>query len=160
MNLINKEAPNFEFLLHDGEACQFHGINSQQRLLIFYDSASKHCADRMLDVQKYLGHFQSDQLTLVGIDINQDKQAMVDFTNDYHWSGNWVHGYDDRLDRINFRHYYYMPNNPTMILVSQENCILAKSDCPELLLKVIAESDKVPVSRGEDKRTGTPGRAK
>lgn len=138
MNLISKKSPNFEFLLLNGTKIRLYDIKSKYKLLVFYDPDCTHCREVIPEIQKHMGNYSSDQLSIIGIDINSDTIALSLFVENNGLGSNWIHGYDNRYDKVNFRYYYYIPTTPTLILLSEGNTIVAKGISPEKFVQFIS----------------------
>jgi hypothetical protein len=51
----------------------------------------------------------------------------------------WTNGYDNRFSQINFRHYYYIPTTPLVLLLDGKGTIVAKNISIADLERIVSE---------------------
>jgi thiol-disulfide isomerase/thioredoxin len=137
-NLLGSVAPDFEFLLEDDskkKLSEFH--RGKLHVLYFWDATCSHCQKTTPVLKSFYDKFKSQGVELIAVTTEAD----LDEWRTYIRSNglNWVNGYDNRFSQITFRHYYYIPTTPLVMLLDGDGTILAKNISIEDLERIVVE---------------------
>ena len=137
-NLIGSPAPDFEFYLSDGskrKLSDFH--NGTLHVLYFWDATCSHCQKTTPVLQEFYEKFKAQGVEVVAITTESELTEWKSYIATHKLS--WVNGYDNHFDKITFRHYYYIPTTPLVMLLDGSGKILAKNISIEDLTLLVNE---------------------
>ncbi|HAG34079.1 MAG TPA: hypothetical protein DCL12_01865, partial [Cryomorphaceae bacterium] len=137
-NLLGSVAPDFEFLLEDDskkKLSEFH--RGKLHVLYFWDATCSHCQKTTPVLKSFYDKFKSQGVEVIAVTTEAD----LDEWRTYIKSNglNWVNCYDNRFSQITFRHYYYIPTTPLVMLLDGDGTILAKNISIEDLERIVVE---------------------
>lgn len=135
-NLIGSVAPNFEFIQSTGQLKHLNDYKGKWTILYFYDATCQHCLEVTPMIFSLFSEFKS-KLNVIAISTETTMEEWQSYITKNQYD--WVNGYDNRMGQINFRHYYYIPTTPTLLVLDPQLSIAAKgltpADLREFLLK-------------------------
>jgi peroxiredoxin len=137
-NLIGSPAPDFEFYLSDGskqKLSDFH--NGKLHVLYFWDATCSHCQKTTPVLQEFYEKFKGQGVEVIAITTESELTEWRSYIATHKL--NWVNGYDNHFDKITFRHYYYIPTTPLVMLLDGSGKILAKNISIEDLTLLVNE---------------------
>jgi len=137
-NLLGSTAPDFEFLLSNGNQRrlkEFH--NGKLHVLYFWDATCSHCQKTTPILKEFYAKYRSKGIEVIAITTESELTEWNAYIRNNEL--NWVNGYDNRFNQETFRHYYYIPTTPLVMLLDGKGVILAKSISIEDLDHIVSE---------------------
>jgi thiol-disulfide isomerase/thioredoxin len=137
-NLIGSVSPDFEFIQADGRVkklSEFRG--GGYHVLYFWDATCGHCQTTTPVLQDFYNRFKSSGLEVIAITTESDLTDWKKYIADNNLV--WTNGYDNRFSQINFRHYYYIPTTPLVLLLDGKGTIVAKNISIADLERIVSE---------------------
>jgi thiol-disulfide isomerase/thioredoxin len=137
-NLIGSQAPDFEFMLDDGSKKRLKDFHKGKlHVVYFWDATCSHCQKTTPVLKSFYEKFRSKGVEVIAITTEAE---LGDWRAYIAKNGlNWVNGYDNRFNQVTFRHYYYIPTTPLVMLLDGTGKILAKNISIEDLERIVSE---------------------
>jgi thiol-disulfide isomerase/thioredoxin len=137
-NLLGSKAPDFEFLMANGTKKRlkdFH--NGQLHVLYFWDATCSHCQKTTPVLKEFYSKYRTKGIEVIAITTEADLTEWTSYIKNNNLD--WTNGYDNRFSQETFRHYYYIPTTPLVMLLGGDGTIIAKNVSIEDLDKIVAE---------------------
>ena len=137
-NLLGSVAPDFEFIRIDGTKDRLSSHhNGNLHVLYFWDATCSHCQKTTPVLKAFYDKFHDRGIEVIAVTTEADLADWKEYVakNDL----DWINGYDNRFNQVTFRHYYYIPTTPLVMLLDGNGKILAKNISIEDLERLVDE---------------------
>ena len=137
-NLLGSVAPDFEFIRMDGTKDWLSSHhNGNLHVLYFWDATCSHCQKTTPVLKAFYDKFHDRGIEVIAVTTEADLADWKEYVakNDL----DWINGYDNRFNQVTFRHYYYIPTTPLVMLLDGNGKILAKNISIEDLERLVDE---------------------
>ncbi|MDD4150664.1 MAG: redoxin domain-containing protein [Bacteroidales bacterium] len=139
-NLIGSVAKDIIFTDFKGDKTSMYGIDSNYKILFFWETDCDICTDAILELKTAYEQFKSANIEVMAINTNsKTHKEWLDFINTNELT--WINAFD-KEDTTNYEIYYGTYKTPRLFVLDKHNKIITKDIKPDYIYKYIESYEK------------------